>query len=84
MLPLAIGTVCTPVRKSDYAGRCNQTHLTRAQRSFIDTLPGDKALGKFEVQKMGLKPKTGAFVFGLRNRRASGSFGTRPPWRWKW
>jgi hypothetical protein len=65
MLPAAVGTAHT-VRKGDYAGRVNHTHLARAQRSFIDTLPANQALGRFDVLKLGLKPKTGAFVFGLR------------------
>jgi hypothetical protein len=67
MLPVAVGNART-VRKSDYAGRCNETHVFRAQRQFIDTLPADKSVGHVEVQKMGgFKPKTGAFVFGLRD-----------------
>jgi hypothetical protein len=73
MLPPAAGTART-VRKSDYAGRCDQPHLMRAQRSFIDTLPANKALGKMDVQKIGLKPKTGAFVFGLRDAHGQWAF----------
>jgi hypothetical protein len=73
MLPPAVGNVRT-VRKSDYAGRCDNTHVMRAQRSFIDTLPANRALGKFEVQKLDLKPKTGAFVFGLRDGLGNWAF----------
>jgi hypothetical protein len=67
MMPATIGALTGTVTKADYAGRVNHTHLTRAQRSFIDTLPANKALGKMEVQTLAMKPKTGAFVFGLRD-----------------
>jgi hypothetical protein len=73
MLPAAVGVAQT-VRKSDYAGRCNETHLLRAQRQFIDTLPANKGVSQVQVQKIGPKPKTGAFVFGLRDAHNNWAF----------
>lgn len=66
MLPPGLGLTRT-VRKSDYAGKLNPANLQSAQRRFIGTLPASQSLGDFGVQKMKLKPKTGAFVFGLRD-----------------
>jgi len=74
MLPAAIGGLNRTVRKSDYADRCNNTHLVRAQRNFIATLPTNKSLGKMEPTKIGLKPRTGAFVYGLRDALGNWAF----------
>lgn len=67
MLPATGGAASGVVRKADYAGKLTRDNVIRAQRSFIDTLPTNEAMTSYEVQKMGLKPKTGAFVFGVRD-----------------
>lgn len=67
MLPATGGAASGTVRKADYAGKLTRDNVIRAQRSFIDTLPTNEAMKSYEVQKIGLKPKTGAFVFGIRD-----------------
>jgi hypothetical protein len=73
MLPAVVGLSGT-ARKSDYAGKVNSTNLVAAKRRFIGTMAGNQALGKFEVARMKLKPKTGAFVFGVRDATNNWAF----------
>lgn len=73
MLPAVVGNSGF-ARKSDYAGKFTQTNLVTAQRRFIGSLPGNQAMGKFEVLKMKLKPKIGAFVYGVRDHANNWSF----------
>jgi len=67
MLPATGGAHVGVVRKSDYAGKVTNGNLIRAQRSFLATLPASQTISSYEVAKMALKPKTGAFVFGVRD-----------------
>jgi hypothetical protein len=73
MLPAVVGNSGT-ARKSDYAGRLNQANLLAAQRRVISSLPANEALGSYDVGKMKLKPKTGAFVWGVRDATHNWSF----------
>jgi hypothetical protein len=73
MLPAPVGQVGT-VRKADYAGKLNHGNVMAAQRRFIGTLPTSQSLGAYEVSKLKMKPKTGAFVYGLRDASEHWSF----------
>jgi hypothetical protein len=73
MLPPVVGNSGF-TRKSDYVGKFTQTNLTQAQRRFINSLPRNQAVGAFEVQRMKLKPKVGAFVYGVRDPAHNWSF----------
>ena len=66
MLPTPVGSAGV-VRKGDYAGRLTQANLLAAQRRVINGLQGNQSLGKYDVAKMKMKPKTGAFVYGVRD-----------------
>ena len=75
MLPTAPpGAVCRTVRKSDYAGKLDTANLNRFQRNYAARLATSESLTDFEVSKHGLKPRTGAFVFGLRDGTGNWEF----------
>lgn len=73
MLPPVVGNSGV-VRKSDYAGRLTQANLLGAQRRVINGLQGNQALGKYDVAKIKMKPKTGAFVYGVRDHANNWAF----------
>ncbi|HWU77689.1 MAG TPA: hypothetical protein VN043_14385 [Rhodanobacter sp.] len=73
MLPAVVGLSGT-TRKSNYAGKVNSTNLVAARRRFIGSLAMNQSLGKFDVATMKLKPKTGAFVFGVRDAAHNWAF----------
>lgn len=74
MLPDAGAAQCRTVRKSDYAGKLDSANLARFQRQYVARLKQSEAMTDFEVLKIGMKPKTGAFVFGLRDTTGNWEF----------
>jgi hypothetical protein len=65
------------VRKSDYVGKLTQGNLDAAKARFNQTLSYVKweTIEQYEVAKQGaFKPKTGAFVYGLRDTHNQWSF----------
>ncbi|WP_233859320.1 hypothetical protein [Paraburkholderia sp. HD33-4] len=75
MLPQGVNA--RTVRKRDYVGKLTPDHLTAAKSRFNETLSYKtwETLSKYEVAKSGaFKPKTGAFVYGLRDVHNQWSF----------
>lgn len=73
MLPAVVGNSGF-ARKSDYAGKFTAPNVSTAQRRLINSLPVNQAMGKFETAKLRLKPKIGAFVYGVRDHANNWSF----------
>jgi hypothetical protein len=69
MLPALGGAVHTgTVSKADYAGRATPDRLGQAQQRYYGLLGIGQRLTRFEAAKIGTyKPKTGAFVYGVRD-----------------
>ncbi|MEJ1355329.1 MAG: hypothetical protein RPU64_00155 [Candidatus Sedimenticola sp. (ex Thyasira tokunagai)] len=69
MLPDPMGAMCGTVTKMDYALKVTNENLLAAKKRFYKTMKFGRRFKKFEMDSLGggFKPKTGAFVFGLRN-----------------
>lgn len=70
MLPTPVGSVGR-VRKEDYALRVTDELVAEARQKFSKSLGFYGKLKQFDVANLGFKPKTGAFIYGIRDRRSN-------------